>query len=68
MLEYRGFSLADAESGGCEELAQAAQRCNGCWDTSACIRWLKGHGRLGRAPFCANISYFEYLRKRPRPA
>ena len=66
MLDLRGLSLSDAESGGYEELAQAAQRCNRCRDTDACIRWIKWRGRGGRHPFCANVRYFEYLGSRAR--
>ena len=66
MLELRGLSLSDAESGGFQELAQAAQHCNRCTDTDACIRWVKWHGRLGHHPYCANVRYFEYLRSRIR--
>lgn len=67
MLELRGLSLSDAESGGFEQLAQAAQRCRRCSDTDACIRWLKWRGRHGRAPLCPNAAYIDELKERRRP-
>ena len=66
MLDFRGLSLSDAEAGGFQSLAAAAQRCQRCADMTACIRWLKWHGRFGRHPYCANVRYFEYLRSRAR--
>jgi hypothetical protein len=67
MLDFRGLSLSDAEAGGFHDLAAAARRCQRCADMSACIRWLKWHGRYGRRPSCPNSGYFERLRERYRP-
>lgn len=67
MLETRGLSLSDAEAAGFHELAGAAQRCQRCTDTNACIRWLKWRGRYGRTPRCLNAGYFDELRERSRP-
>jgi len=64
MLERRGLSLSDAEAGGFQELARAAQRCLACMDRNACIRWLKWQGRYGRAPLCPNTAYLERLKER----
>jgi Family of unknown function (DUF6455) len=66
MLELCGLSLSDAESGGFEELAQAARRCQRCRKKNPCIRWLQWRGRYGEAPACLNSGYFVSLRARPR--
>lgn len=67
MLETQGLSLSDAESGGFQDLAEAARRCQRCLDTNACIRWLKWRGRYGRSPVCMNVSYFDRLKERAKP-
>lgn len=67
MLDFRGLSLTDAEAGGFHRLSEAARRCQRCGDRTACIRWLKWHGRYGRAPLCPNTIYIEELRESRRP-
>ena len=67
MLDFRGLSLADAEAGGFQDLAAAAQRCQRCGDTATCIRWMKWHGRYGLRPCCSNLGYFDRLRERYQP-
>ena len=67
MLEFRGLSLSDAESGGFHRLAEASRRCRHCADATACVRWLKWRGRYGEAPSCPNTLYFEELKERRRP-
>jgi hypothetical protein len=67
MLDFRGLSLADAEAGGLQDLAAAAQRCQRCADTATCIRWMKWHGRYGLRPCCPNSSYFDRLSERHQP-
>lgn len=64
MLEHCALSLSDAEAGGVRDLALAVQRCQRCADADACSRWLKWHGRYGRAPLCLNADYFDRLRQR----
>jgi Family of unknown function (DUF6455) len=67
MLDFRGLSLRDAEAAGFHRLAQAAQRCQACPDSTACIRWLKWRGKHGRAPLCPNAPYMEELKERRGP-
>ena len=67
MLDFRGLSLSDAKAGGFQDLAAAAQRCQRCADMTACIRWLKWHGRYGYRPACPNSAYFERLKEGLRP-
>ena len=67
MLEYKNLSLSDAEAGGFQGLAAAAQRCLRCPEKGACIRWLKWHGHYGRAPLCPNAAYMEQLKEQRRP-
>jgi hypothetical protein len=66
MLELFGLSLGDAESGGYQELAQAARRCQRCREKNPCIRWLKWRGRYGEAPACLNSGYLASLKARQR--
>jgi hypothetical protein len=63
MLEFKNLSLGNAEAGGFRQLGEAARRCVQCIDRTACIRWLKWHGRHGPAPACANAPYLEELRR-----
>ena len=67
MLEYKNLSLRDAEAAGFHELADAAKRCQRCPDTTACVRWLRWRGAYGRAPWCLNAGYFDWLKERSRP-
>ena len=62
MLEFKQLSLSDAEAGGFRQLREAAKRCLLCAERTACIRWLKWHGRYGRAPTCLNAGYLETLK------
>jgi hypothetical protein len=64
MLEFNKLSLSDAEARGFRRLGEAAKRCGQCLERTACIRWLKWHGRYGPTPVCLNAAYLAELQQR----